>query len=306
MHSDLRNPIEAAKSVLEQGRVMLSNGRVPPLLLCGNGALRFSMERGLAGVLRVTDQSSSPLITEDSMKKYQRYIRMLNYEDDAALNHDYGNDTLQDTVGAVSIATSAASPSGYASVHVAAGVSSGGLWLKHSGRIGEAAVHGAGCWAATERVVDEEEGGVECMISVGCSVSGTGEQIIRTAFARRLVESILADRSTNCDYQSIIKEILEEFLETPSLAVYEERLIGFLLLIRDERCGAVELWCGHTTETMGIGYAITCSAPNNTGDHSKSNNARDHNKFLMSRKPAGLPFTLFGQLITSKVFLLFQ
>ena len=46
-------------------------------------------------------------------------------------------DTVNDTVGALCCLGGALS----------AGVSSGGVWLKSCGRVGEAAVFGAGCWA---------------------------------------------------------------------------------------------------------------------------------------------------------------
>ena len=90
-----------------------------------------------------------------------------------------------DTVGAVVVD---------ARGRVAAGVSSGGLVLKFEGRIGEAAVHGCGCWAAdpgdsagdggdggdddgSEEQEDEEPG-------LAVSISGLGEAIMAAALAR--------------------------------------------------------------------------------------------------------------------------
>ncbi|KAL6058031.1 taspase, threonine aspartase, 1 [Balamuthia mandrillaris] len=68
---------------------------------------------------------------------------------------------LQDTVGAICVVGGA---------FTAAAVSSGGISLKHSGRVGEAAVYGSGCWAKDASSSNH---------GFACSVSGTGEDIIR-------------------------------------------------------------------------------------------------------------------------------
>lgn len=72
-----------------------------------------------------------------------------------------------DTVGAVAID---------AAGHVAAAVSTGGLWLKLPGRVGDSAIPGAGVYA-------DESGG-------GASATGIGEAIIRIALCRRACEAM--------------------------------------------------------------------------------------------------------------------
>ncbi|KAL4418886.1 hypothetical protein ABPG77_010055 [Micractinium sp. CCAP 211/92] len=103
-------------------------------------------------------------------------------------------DCLYDTVGCVALA-----PGG----GVAAGVSSGGIVLKMEGRVGEAAVYGAGCWAqqpgsssgspaaaaspkdvpaAAGRQGDQPPAGA----SLACSVTGVGERVMQHLLAREL------------------------------------------------------------------------------------------------------------------------
>ena len=83
----------------------------------------------------------------------------------------------------------------------AAGVSSGGLWMKIPGRVGEAAIYGAGCWADERREPLKQE--KECVSErevtyagdrvgvVGCSVTGLGEMVIRDITAARVSQRIL-------------------------------------------------------------------------------------------------------------------
>jgi taspase (threonine aspartase 1) len=145
-------------------------------------------------------------------------------------------------------------------------------------------VYGAGCWCVSA------DG-----LAICCSVSGTGEQVVRTAFARRLVESIQSsaaridkDNHDDCSddgmgIETVMQRELKAFLDSPLLAFYSERLVGFLLLIRNSRDGTVELWCGHTTETMAFGYADSGGVVGV--------------KFFISRKPVGQRYTLTGRLL---------
>ena len=71
-------------------------------------------------------------------------------------------------------------------------ICSGGLLLKSSGRVGEAAIYGAGAWA------DER---------VAVSVSGQGELIIKSALARTIAEAI-EDAGEDVDVLDILQHVL--------------------------------------------------------------------------------------------------
>ncbi|KAJ2916768.1 hypothetical protein MD484_g3610, partial [Candolleomyces efflorescens] len=85
---------------------------------------------------------------------------------------------VQDTVGAVAW---------HPKDGAAASVSSGGILLKLPGRVGEAAVYGAGCWAQHQ----DSSADIGRGASVACSASGTGEYIIRSSLARVVGERVL-------------------------------------------------------------------------------------------------------------------
>ncbi|KAG8832268.1 hypothetical protein FRC17_001627 [Serendipita sp. 399] len=99
---------------------------------------------------------------------------------------------MGDTVGAIVLCNG----------QIAAGVSSGGLLLKHCGRVGEAAVYGAGCWATSEGAQSE---------GIASSVSGTGEQIIRGAIARSVCDA--CSPNTTDDPIGSLTEVLDRFID---------------------------------------------------------------------------------------------
>ena len=78
---------------------------------------------------------------------------------------------------------------------VCAGVSSGGIWMKTPGRIGSAALLGCGCHAENgddeDRAPREDDAGSDS-ISVACSISGCGEDIIEELMAVRCCDALRA------------------------------------------------------------------------------------------------------------------
>ncbi|KAI0297108.1 nucleophile aminohydrolase [Russula brevipes] len=157
-----------------------------------------------------------------------------------------GMHARQDTVGAVVLVGSGANCRDGQQHQLAAGVSSGGLLLKQSGRVGEAAIFGAGCWA------EHLSGGR----SVACSVSGQGELITQSSLAKTLAERIAT--STEGDTHEILRSVLaDQFFGKWQQRGEHQPAAGVLLLTRgvDGNEGTPRLWCAFTTKSMAIAYA---------------------------------------------------
>jgi beta-aspartyl-peptidase (threonine type) len=131
---NLRNPILLAKAVMETG------GHV---FLVGEGAERFARAQGFPSATR------EELVTERQLRLWQ-----------AA--HPVGE---PGTVGAVAIDTTG---------HLAAATSTGGIFNKLPGRVGDSAVIGAGTYA-------------DDTLGAG-SATGDGEAIIRATLTRTAIE----------------------------------------------------------------------------------------------------------------------
>lgn len=257
--STIKNPIVAAKKVLEVNRKgMLSLGRVPPLLVVGDhGVKRFF--KGMESEERYFVDSNDELITDEAKRNWEKYKEMLGNEDGVEFMGMFDDNTnkkrkrdltsdadeqeqdsrFYDTVGAIAIDKSG---------QVVAGVSSGGIALKFPGRIGEAAIYGAGCFIKP---------GSDDVASVACSVSGIGEQaILSGGFGKRFCESLLEDDGGNV-VETVNKVFSQELLENPLITLrYSERALGVISVMttksegRDER----EIVVGHSTPSMAYGW----------------------------------------------------
>jgi len=132
---------------------------------------------------------------------------------------------INDTVGAICMDFEG---------NIAAGVSSGGISLKLPGRVGDSAIYGSGCWA--------EQNGRK----FACSISGTGEQLIYTIFSKTLAENVQGNPH---DLHFAFSETLHSFLRRHP----DEGSAGFIAVHVDENDHS-EIWYGHTTQSMALGY----------------------------------------------------
>lgn len=123
--SNVCNPISLARLICERQSKLLKMDRIPPMVLSGEGASKYAKELNIPMVDEAT------LISKKSRKIYNHYRKNVEqYESTFNVNV-----TPLDTVGAVCVDSMG---------NCVAGCSSGGLILKISGRVGQAATYGAG------------------------------------------------------------------------------------------------------------------------------------------------------------------
>jgi len=141
--SHLRNPILAARMVMEQS---------PHVLMMGAGAEQFAAQHGMA------------LVPGDTFSTPERYQQLLEARDAGITQLDHAapldESTKMGTVGAVALDKEG---------NLAAATSTGGMTNKLPGRVGDSPLPGAGCYANNA--------------SVAVSCTGTGEVFIRTLAA---------------------------------------------------------------------------------------------------------------------------
>jgi beta-aspartyl-peptidase (threonine type) len=158
----IKNPIRLARKILEE---------CPHMMLIGEGAERFAIDRGLA--------LCKP---EELVSEAERQAYLTCRTDEHAAIHHRGHE--QGTVGAVALDQHG---------HLFAATSTGGTCCKLPGRVGDSPLIGCGCYA------DEEAGGASC--------TGYGEAIMKIVMAKTAVdflrrqpehderESVLAQRA---------------------------------------------------------------------------------------------------------------
>ncbi|XP_028611003.1 threonine aspartase 1 isoform X2 [Grammomys surdaster] len=248
--SGIKNPVSVAQMLLHEGQKgKLSAGRIPPCFLVGEGAYRWAVDHGIPSC------PPSTMTTRFSLAAFKRnkrklelaervesdFIQLKRRRQSSTKENDSG--TL-DTVGAVVVDHEG---------NVAAAVSSGGLALKHPGRVGQAAIYGCGCWA--------ENTGAQNPYSTAVSTSGCGEHLVRTILARECSRALQAEDA----HQALLETMQNKFISSPFLAS-EDGVLGGVIVLRSCRCPSesdssqdkqtllVEFLWSHTTESMCVGY----------------------------------------------------
>jgi len=147
------------------------------------------------------------------------------------------DDKVQDTVGVVVLD---------ADGNVAASVSSGGIALKQSGRVGQASCYGCGCWA--QRQIKNTNS------SVAVSTTGCGEHLVRTLLAKECGQGLANSNNPMDTLQTIMKE---KFAESEFLEGISEKLGGAICMQFCKGSGLGSFLWTHTTSSMGIGFQST-------------------------------------------------
>ncbi|KAM5163535.1 threonine aspartase 1 [Mantella aurantiaca] len=248
--SGIKNPVLAANKLLFEGQKgKLSAGRIPPCFLVGDGAFKWSVDHGIptcprdimATKLSLAAFKRNKRKLELAEKVETDFIQIKKRRQSSEKENDSG--TL-DTVGAIVVDQDG---------NVAAAVSSGGLAMKHPGRVGQAALYGCGCWA--------ENTGVHNPYSTAVSTSGCGEHLVRTILARECSLALQAEDA----HQALLESMQNKFIGSPFLA-NEDSILGGVIVLRSCRCSSkidstgdkqallVEFLWSHTTESMCVGY----------------------------------------------------
>ena len=180
---DVSTPSSLARSVLRQGggRVGRDRLRIMPGLLVGNSSLaRFAQQTG-SDIPEL--EAGAHSIPQHVRNEYQAYLDLLDTESNENKGEREGEGGerkrargLMDTVGVVVY-------DGRSETFVV-GASSGGIPLKYPGRVGPAAVLGAGFYASDK---------------AGVVVSGQGERIIELGLARAVWALLIDDEDDEDD-----------------------------------------------------------------------------------------------------------
>ena len=240
--SAIQVAFQLARERNEKG-LLEEKGRIRPIMLVGDGAYRFAAKKGLPVVARQLIPNHH--ITVGNKAKWIRYKAIIDGTDmddqaDGAAGSRPERTVPQEMVDGSAgedcdeIPGSPPSPSAklrpfsfsrtqHGTVgaiacdftgQVCAGVSSGGIWMKQSGRIGSSALIGCGCHA--ENGLSSARDGTSDaahVVSVACSISGCGEDVMEELMSVRCCDELKKPfpqdaQSTTAHLHSIMRQLV--------------------------------------------------------------------------------------------------
>ncbi|XP_078412590.1 threonine aspartase 1 isoform X2 [Cetorhinus maximus] len=195
----IKNPILVANKLLSEAQKgKLSAGRIPPCFLVGEGAYKWAVDHG---IVPCPPDIMATKFSLSAFRKNRRKLElaekveteMIQTKKRREVSENTNVTASLDTVGAVVVDHEG---------NVAAAVSSGGLAMKHPGRVGQAAVYGCGCWA-------ENTSGPN-VYSTAVSTSGCGEHLVRTMLARECSVALQAEDA----HQALLETMQKKFVHS--------------------------------------------------------------------------------------------
>ena len=156
------HPISVARKVMEE---------TPHVMLAGDGALQFALEKGF---------KKEKLLTKDSEKAWKEWLKTSEYKPIANIeNHD--------TIGMVAMDNSG---------NLSGGCTTSGMAYKMHGRVGDSPIIGAGLF------VDNEIG--------AATSTGVGEEVIRIVGSHLVVELMRQGNSPQEACELAVKRIVKK------------------------------------------------------------------------------------------------